>query len=217
MVNNGNRYITDLDGVNNDFGRDIDKLLTKFKNLRWSLYHRYSGSLRNDVEREELKEYIDEQFIKLVKEYDIHSKVNFPGYIKTKLTLRVQNSYIKKEDKYRRIEMLGKKEGTIEALIETSDGTSIQDNELVNFVFDGVEFTEIQSELLKELITNTERSEDSYIISKVANTLGVERSEVVSELTEVRDYVRFKVKNYYSTTKNYMPKGRVNTDNDIWD
>ncbi|MGI4630682.1 hypothetical protein ACR2YW_28040, partial [Klebsiella pneumoniae] len=94
-ANNGNRYVIDIDGIPVDFERDLDSLLNRYKNLRWSLYHRYAGILSNDFERQELREYIDEQFIKLVKEYNIRSKVDFPGYIKAKLTLRVQNSYVK--------------------------------------------------------------------------------------------------------------------------
>ncbi|MGI4657271.1 hypothetical protein ACR2XU_28105, partial [Klebsiella pneumoniae] len=63
-ANNGNRYVIDIDGIPVDFERDLDSLLNRYKNLRWSLYHRYAGILSNDFERQELREYIDEQFIK---------------------------------------------------------------------------------------------------------------------------------------------------------
>src|SRR5699024_11500089 len=98
------------------FERELDSLLNRYKKLRWSLYHKYAGILSNDFERQELREYIDEQFIKLVKEYNIRSKVDFPGYIKAKLTLRVQNSYVKKNEKYKRTEIIGKKDYTVEEI-----------------------------------------------------------------------------------------------------
>lgn len=45
---------------------------------------------------DDLKSYIDYQFVKLVKEYDPNSAVDFPAYIKKKLTLRTKHSYIKR-------------------------------------------------------------------------------------------------------------------------
>src|SRR5699024_11352639 len=91
-------------------------------------------------------EYIDEQFIKLVKEYNIRSKVDFPGYIKAKLTLRVQNSYVKKNEKYKRTEIIGKKDYTVEALTEDLN-EDFEDSKIMCYVFDDIEFTEIQSEI----------------------------------------------------------------------
>ncbi|MGI4709836.1 hypothetical protein ACR2XJ_26795 [Klebsiella pneumoniae] len=161
-ANNGNRYVIDIDGIPVDFERDLDSLLNRYKNLRWSLYHRYAGILSNDFERQELREYIDEQFIKLVKEYNIRSKVDFPGYIKAKLTLRVQNSYVKKNEKYKRTEIIGKKDYTVESLTEDLN-EDFEDNQIMSYVFDDIEFTEVQSELLKELLINPEREDDAFI------------------------------------------------------
>lgn len=214
---NGTRYIIDVDGIPIDFERDIDKLLEKYKNFRWSLYHKYAGILSNDAEREELREYIDEQFIKLVKEYDIHSKVDFPGYIKAKLTLRVRNSYIKKTQKYKNTEMIGKTDYTVESLTE-SINTGLEESELFSYVFDDVEFTELQSELLKELLVNNAMADDTYIVSQVAEKFQVKRAEVVKELTELRDYVRFKVNAYHEYTRHIDSNThRVHTENNVWE
>ena len=216
-ASNGNRYVIDVDGIPVDFERDLDSLLKKYTNLRWSLYHRYAGFLSNDFERQELREYIDEQFIKLVKEYNIRSKVDFPGYIKAKLTLRVQNSYVKKNEKYKRTEIIGKKDYTVESLTKDLN-EDLEDNQIINYIFEGIEFTEIQSELLKELLTNLEREDDVFIVSQVAEKFGVERKEVANELTELKDYVRFKINAYHEYyAKKELDNHRVNTENHIWE
>ena len=219
QINNGNRYVIDTDGIPNELGRDSDKLLYKYRNLRWSLYHKYSGYLSTPVEREELQEYIDEQFIKLVKEYDIHSNVDFPGYIKTKLTLRVQNSYIKKADKYRKTEALGKRDNTVEVLTDIMGEypSDIEESELVRFIFTNSKLTPTQECLLKELLTNPDREDDKYIVSHVAGLMEVRREEVAQELTELRDYVRFKVEAFYSQTiKVGLVGTKKYTENNIW-
>lgn len=216
-ASNGNRYVVDVDGIPVDFERDLDSLLNRYKNLRWSLYHRYAGILSNDFERQELREYIDEQFIKLVKEYDIRSKVDFPGYIKAKLTLRVQNSYVKKNEKYKRTEIIGKKDYTVESLTEDLN-EDFEDSQIMSYVFDDIEFTEIQSELLKELLINPEREDDAFIVSQVAEKFDMKRKEVASELTELRDYVRFKINAYHEYyAKKELNNHRVNTENHIWE
>ncbi|AFO70667.1 hypothetical protein SPJ221_151 [Staphylococcus phage vB_SauH_SPJ2] len=216
-VNNGNRYIIDLDGIPTDFGRDLDMLLKRYKNLRWSLFHRYSRGMSHDFEKQELREYIDEQFIKLVKEYDIQSKVDFPGYIKTKLTLRVQNSYVKKNNKYKRTELVGKTDYTVESLTQELN-VGLEENELLNYVFDDTQFTEVQSELLKELLINTDKEDNAFIVSTVANRLEVERSEVARELTELKDYVKFKINAYHEqNAKRYIKDNKVDKQNHMWE
>ena len=216
-INNGNRYIIDTDGIPHEFERDIDKLLYKYSNLRWSLYHRYSGALSNEAEREELKEYIDEQFIKLVKEYNIHSKVDFPGYIKAKLTLRVRNSFVKKTNRYKSHELISKQEDTVESLAE-SFSTDFEDSDVINYVFDGIEFTELQSILLKELLTNKEQQEDSAIISQIAKDLMLSHQEVAKELTELKDFIRYKISAYHKYNKKpELNTNRINTENHVWE
>lgn len=215
--NNGNRYVIDSDGIPIDFERDIDKLLNKYKNLRWSLYHKYAGILSNEAEREDLREYIDEQFIKLVKEYDIHSKVDFPGYIKAKLTLRVRNSYIKKNKKYKSTELIGKKESTVESLTEALT-TGIEESELIRYVFDDVEFTELQSILLKELLMNEDMEDEKYIVNKVSEYTQIKRKDVAKELSELKDYVKFKINAYHEHNRHIDSNThRVYTENNVWE
>src|SRR5690606_39735877 len=70
----------------------------------------YAGSFADDATRRELRSYIDEQFVKLVKEYDINNPVDFPGYIDKKLKLRVKQTFIKNQ--FRSEERRVGKEGT---------------------------------------------------------------------------------------------------------
>ncbi|QEG13711.1 putative RNA polymerase sigma factor [Bacillus phage vB_BspM_MarvelLand] len=95
QILNGNRFSVNTEESTGVFLRDVDKLLHQYKNLRNSIYNQYKSYLADPISRDELKSYIDEQFIRLVKEYDIGSDVDFPGYIKIKLNYRVKNSYIK--------------------------------------------------------------------------------------------------------------------------
>lgn len=94
--------------------RDVEKLLKQYKNLINSIYQQEAsrftyntdtGKVGDKVRQDDLKSYIIYQFITLVKEYDPHSGVDFPYYIKEKLTLRTRHSYIKKvfRDEYREV------------------------------------------------------------------------------------------------------------------
>lgn len=210
-----NRYV--VDPSMSELERDIDTLLYKYQNLRWSLYHRYAGVLSNDAERQELQEYIDEQFIKLVKEYNIRSGVDFPGYIKSKLTLRVRNSYVKKNKKYKRTELLGNKDNTVEMLSEELV-SGVNESDVISYVFEGVEFNDIQKLLLHHLIKENGYSEDQAIIRTVAQEIDIPRKEVSQELDELRTYIKFKIDAYHENfTKNLTESGKVNTENTKWE
>lgn len=95
-VYSGNRYVYSGEGNAPIFERDVDKLYVQYENLRMNVFYNYRKNFENDyATQQELKSYIDEQFIILVKEYDINSKVDFPGYIKTKLYARVSQSFVR--------------------------------------------------------------------------------------------------------------------------
>lgn len=87
--------------------RDLEALYDQYSKLRHKLLREemsrfaYKDSVTGKIvydkaEVDDLKSYIDYQFIKLVKEYDPNSAVDFPAYIKSKLTLRTRHSYIKR-------------------------------------------------------------------------------------------------------------------------
>lgn len=216
-MNNGNRYVIDTEGVKHDLNRDIDKLMHNYRNLRYALYYRYSNHMDNYVKKEELLEYINEQFIKLVKEYNIHSEVDFPYYIKSKLTMRVRNSYVKKNKDRDANVVFGNDNDTLETIIE-SKGSELGMSDLVSYLFEGIEFTDIENELLLQILTNDENIDDPNIVSNVAHKLKEPRKEVTRSLTELKDFIRFKLSAHEEQNKDIdIVKGRVNTDNNTWE
>lgn len=96
---------TSVKGVQNThmdvtFVKDQEQLLYQYDNLIRSLGKRYSKWCKTKEDRENLYSYIKDAFISLVTEYDPLSGVDFPGYIKGKLALRVYNSYLTSERDY---------------------------------------------------------------------------------------------------------------------
>ena len=91
--------------------RDVEQLYYKYAKLRNKLVRQemsrfaYRDSKTGKVvydkaQVDDLRSYVDYQFVKLTNEYDPNSAIDFPAYIKTKLTLRVRHSYIKRKYKH---------------------------------------------------------------------------------------------------------------------
>lgn len=216
--NNGNRYVIDTDGVGGVFQRDIDKLYHQFANLRHSIYQQHAWKFDSDIKREELKEYIDEQFVILTKEYSVNSPVDFPGYIKKKLTLRVGRSYVQNKLAKDRDEFLGSKDNTVELLAESSN-EGITDSELYEYVIGEGNFNGVQYAILDKLLNDNFRYEDSRIVTIVSNEFKISREEVKEEFDELYEYVKFRCSKFYEMSKdrNLKVEGRVNTQNTDWD
>lgn len=217
-INNGNRYVIDTDGVGGVFQRDIDKLYHQFANLRHSIYQQHAWKFDSDIKREELKEYIDEQFVILTKEYSVNSPVDFPGYIKKKLTLRVGRSYVQNKLAKDRDEFLGSKDNTVELLAESSN-EGITDSELYEYVIGEGNFNGVQYAILDKLLNDNFRYEDSRIVTIVSNEFKISREEVKEEFDELYEYVKFRCSKFYEMSKdrNLKVEGRVNTQNTDWD
>lgn len=77
--------------------RDVEALLNQYHKLINAIYQQNKVKMNDQSKRDELYSYIVNTFILLVKEYDPSSNVDFPGYIKIKLTLRTKHSYLKKK------------------------------------------------------------------------------------------------------------------------
>lgn len=137
------------------FIRDVDKLFHQYRNLRMSVYNTYKGYLSADpVTQDELRSYIDEQFIRLVKEYDIGSDVDFPGYIKIKLHSRVKNSFIKSVFRDKQRVFVTKNSFDVSNLIEQNP---CNDEELdyyvvLEYAIGGFNLTHIEKEVLYYLL-----------------------------------------------------------------
>ena len=78
-----------------EFTRDVDRLWVQFEPLRRSVYRKLSPSVPSVADREDLISFINEQFVKLVKEYDPTSGVDFPGYISKMLLIRSKGLYVR--------------------------------------------------------------------------------------------------------------------------
>lgn len=86
------------------YPRDLSTMYKQYKHLREHIgkeeyerfiYHYGNHTVVDKDKIDDLNSYINYEFIKLVQEYDPSSPVDFPGYIKSKLTLRTKHSYLK--------------------------------------------------------------------------------------------------------------------------
>ena len=154
QILNGNRFVVNTNEVTGVFLRDVDKLMHQYRNLRLSVYNSFKEYLPDPVSQAELMSYIDEQFVRLVKEYDINGPVDFPGYIKTKLTYRVKHSYIKGEYRDRQRIFIPKNDFDVSNLIERSP---VRDEELdyyevLEYTLQDVKLTALEKEILYYLL-----------------------------------------------------------------
>lgn len=192
MIRNGNRFITEEKG-RGVFPRDVDRLFQQYANLRHKVYNTNKEVFRDEATRQELKSYIDEQFVKLAKEYEINGEVDFPGYIKKALNLRVKHSFIKGRFRDNSREKLGTEENTVEDML-TQDTTSYVDTEereLIDYLLDGASFSNIEMDLLYGLLMGKETERD--LIYHLAKKYDMQVKEVKPYLKELREYVVLKL------------------------
>jgi hypothetical protein len=150
QILNGNRFMVNTDESTGVFLRDVDKLMHQYRNLRLSVFNQYKDYLPDPVSQDELKSYIDEQFVRLVKEYDINGPVDFPGYIKTKLNYRVKHSYIKGEYRDRQRVFVPKNDFDVSNLIERSPSRDeeLDYYEVLEFALHDIKLSELEKEVL---------------------------------------------------------------------
>jgi len=177
------------------FLRDVDKLMHQYRNLRVSIYNQFKGYLPDPVTREELRSYIDEQFIRLVKEYDINGPVDFPGYIKKKLTYRVKHSYIKSVLRDNQRVFLPKSDIGIFNLIEQNPkyDEELDYYETLEYVLNGVELEEIEKEVLYYLL---QEMADSQIEKEIKNNHEGEKlssTSVKNYIKDMKDFLKTKL------------------------
>lgn len=185
QILNGTRFMVNTNESKGVFLRDVDKLMHQYKNLRLSVFNLYKDRLPDPISQEELKSYIDEQFVRLVKEYDINGPVDFPGYIKTKLNYRVKHSYIKGEHRDRKRVFIPKNDFDITNLLEKS---SMADEELdyyevLEYTLQDVRFSDLDKEVLYYIL---QEMTDGQIEKKVKAN---HRNERVSS-NDIRDAIK---------------------------
>lgn len=195
-IRNGNRYITEVHGTG-VFPRDVDRLFRKYANLRHKVYNTHKDSFTNEATRKELRSYIDEQFVKLTKEYDINGEVDFPGYIKKALNLRVRHSFVKGRFRDTTRERLGSSEDEIEGLLnaglDTFEASSkeVEDAELIDELLTGADFSLIELEVFSLMVKGKSRERD--IIKEVTATHDTSTKSVRDAIKNVREYVLIKL------------------------
>jgi hypothetical protein len=195
QILNGNRFVVNTDEATGVFQRDVDKLFHQYRNLRMSIFNHYKESISDLAAHADLMSYIDEQFIRLVKEYSINGEVDFPGYIKTKLHYRVKHSYIKSVYRDRNRVFTLKKDGDISTLLEK---TPCDDEELdyyaaVEYALQGVEMTDLEKEILFYLIQ--EMPEPQIVRTIKANHSGEKLASlfIKENIRQVQTFIRTKL------------------------
>lgn len=196
QILNGNRFVMNTDEMTGVFLRDVDKLMHQYRNLRMSVYNQYKDYLPDPVSQRELKSYVDEQFIRLVKEYDINGPVDFPGYIKTKLNYRVKHSYIKGEYRDRQRVFVPKNEFDVSNLIERNP---FKDEELdyyeaLEYALNGVELNDLEKEILFYILQEMTDAQIEKTVRKNRPNEKISSATIREILKDMQTFLKTKLK-----------------------
>lgn len=147
--------------------RDVEELFRRYEPLRKALLREYRPYLTNEHTKEELESFIKEHFIRLCYEYDTAGEVDFSGYIKIMLGMRIKYSFVGKEYKDTKRMTLG---GTqdISETYESEDTVDVDYNTLL-LEFKDIVFSSVQHTPLTEYILDCVLLGDSVnvIVQKI--------------------------------------------------
>lgn len=196
QILNGNRFLVNTNEATGVFLRDVDKLLHQYKNLRMSIYNQFKDYLPDPVSKSELKSYIDEQFVRLVKEYDINGPVDFPGYIKTKLTYRVKHSYIKGEYRDRQRVFVPKNDTDVFSLIEQhpSRDEELDYYEALEYALHDVKLNDLEKEILFYILQEMSDSQIESAVRKNHPNDRVSSATIRETIKEMQTFLKTKLK-----------------------
>ena len=192
-IRNGNRFVREVHGTG-VFPRDVDRLFLKYANLRHKVYNTHKDSFADDATRKELQSYIDEQFVKLTKEYDINGEVVFPGYIKKALNLRVRHSFVKGRFRDTTRERLGSEENEIEGMLadDVRSAREIEDSELIDDLLTGASFSVLELDIFTQLVQG--KIKERVLVKELAEKHGLPIKTVKDSVKDVKDYLALKLK-----------------------
>lgn len=192
-IRNGNRYVREVHGTG-VFPRDVDRLFRKYANLRHKVYNTHKDSFADVATRKELQSYIDEQFVRLTKEYDINGEVDFSGYIKKALNLRVRHSFVKGRFRDSTRERLASEENEIEGLLadDMSSTQTIEDKELVDALLTGATFTPLELDVFSQLVKG--KVKERTLVKELAEKHNLPVKIVKESVKDVKDYLVLKLK-----------------------
>lgn len=193
LIRNGNRYVTEPHGTG-VFPRDADRLFMQYENLRMSLYGKYSHRFKEQASKEELMSYINEQFIKLVKEYEVNGGVDFPGYVKIKLDMRVRNVFLYNYIRDKTRERLSKEPGEIEEFLSEDHFVSTDSDfiDLKQSLFNHVSLDSVEEAIVRMWLTPREFN-DEEIIHKVSEQEQVSMDKVSEKMSGLKSFVKLKL------------------------
>mgnify|MGYP000987244862 CR=1 FL=1 len=177
-IRNGNRYVV----------TDVDTLFQQYRNLRWKVYRTYETMLHNPNDKKDLKSYIDEQFIRLCKEYDINGEVDFAGYIKTMLNTRVHHVFIANHFRDKQRENLGSTEVEVQELYDSEELLLSSDSELVDLILDiskKEQLSKLKLEIISMMASGSYES-DKKIAKVLSKKYETTTRTIYKEITQVR-------------------------------
>lgn len=189
----GSRYaITNSDVP---LARDVDALFAQYKPLRLRVYGQLNHGITKQADQEDLTSFINEHFVRLVKEYDPSSGVDLPGYISIMLPMRSKYSFLGSLLK------LADKEGTTEGddevltFLENTTESFIEDNqhEFLAYLHETVRMDEMEDEVLGLLLAH---SRPSVIERSLRDEFGLNTKEAKETIQEVKDAVGYVYKRY---------------------
>lgn len=191
------RVVSDKDLLSS---RDVDTLYERYQPLRLALYRDYHSYLPNKASKEDLVSFINEQFVRLCYEFDVAGDMDFAGYIKTMLTLRVKHSFVDKEYRTRTKEPVGVED---DIRLQASE-TGVADeefeklrSEFVDMIMHNANLTDFDKEIIQLLM-------DVKSVRVVESTLKkrykglISGTEVVSRVQEVRAYIQIVTEDWLS-------------------
>lgn len=193
LIRTGTRFVTELGDPTGSFPRDVDTLFIRYENLRNKVYSTYSHMFKDHATQLELRSYIDEEFIKLCKEYEINGEVDFPYYIKTKLNSRVRGTFNSGVIRNRTREPLGATESEVENQIDASVPLvdSVKYQELVESLTEGVSLTPLELDVLHVMVTG-EWTVKSLVATNTKKHKA-SRKQVQEAIADVKELVAHKL------------------------
>lgn len=187
----GSRYAPVNSGQ--EFTRDVDALFVKFAPLRKSIQHKLTMSVPSEADREDLISFINEQFVKLVKEYDPSSGVDFPGYITKMLTMRTKYLYVRPVNREHEREAQTTDEEILSALDETDIAMEEEGiSDIIDHVASKLHLTEDDRAVMVLL---SDGFQDKDIISRMV-TKGIKQEEAKEYLETLKSSLAYALADY---------------------
>lgn len=175
--------------------RDVETLYEMYKPLRKSLYRDFQAYLPNEASKEDLVSFINEQFVRLCYEYDVAGEVDFAGYIKAMLTLRVKHSFISKEYKMRTKEPLGDEDDirlTAHIGEESEDEYEQLRSELLNTIYTNASLSDLDKEIIEGILSEKSMGRieaELYVKHRGTHT----KARIKREVADVVEYLRVSI------------------------